>query len=454
MSTRALLCIIATSVVIFAFSYSAANADGPTSPAADISAPAAAENFVAATVLLTADQGVCGSGFLIDRRRIITNAHVTRSLCPAGRCDRLRALRAPQIGSPADHEIGGAPYTLRLEMASLDFAIIDLGTAVDRDPPFRLAKDARQGDKLEMLGFPGCGPLRGTAGEIITRDRLRLFTSVMGSHGSSGSPVFRANGEVLGIADQAPTIAVGLSSLLFGTTFASRALPAELIVEASTAGEKTPILSALAELSSFYSETVASTNDRQQRLRLALELLARVNSLGEDALRERADPYDLRPIFSINSGLPLLLRLPWRAPMSPLAALADTLAFQTTLETKGWKSSGLRHRSEEEIRNLLLLSGRSPEHAERIFELIRARGFDSEGIEMQIALVATPWILLALLIATLWSASLGYVFALARGGLFRRIFITFLVGIALWPLSLLIFLFRRRSATRRAVTAS
>ena len=48
-----------------------------------------------------------------------------------------------------------------------------------------------------------------------------------------------------------------------------------------------------------------------------------------------------------------------------------------------------------------------------------------------------------------WTFSMGYVFGIARGGYLRRALTTLLVAVALWPLSLVVFMLRSLCLTLR-----
>ena len=137
--------------------------------------------------------GVQGSGWVVRRGLVATNAHV------------VAGQESPQIAAPNGRVIEARPvyYDPKTDVSLLSVRGLGL-------PPLPIGEEP-SGEHVVLLGYPNDGPLTGTAAtagrprKVLTPDaysrRLRLRTVVplrgRVEHGESGGPVIDERGEVV-----------------------------------------------------------------------------------------------------------------------------------------------------------------------------------------------------------------------------------------------------------------
>jgi len=143
---------------------------------------------------------VCGTGFIDGNGYIVTNAHLVRSLCPADDCSGLSIGSAPALGAAVTPRPLTASPRVVAVLPAFDLGFIDAAL-----PPstVQISGIGQTGDGVATLGFPGCNSLEYSNGTIRSADALHLVTTLLGGHGSSGSPIINGAGEVVGIVDEA-----------------------------------------------------------------------------------------------------------------------------------------------------------------------------------------------------------------------------------------------------------
>jgi S1-C subfamily serine protease len=138
--------------------------------------------------------GVQGSGWVVRRGLVATNAHV------------VAGQETPRVAAPNGRVVEAIPvyYNAKTDVALLSTR----GLGV---PALRIAGEAPSGDPVVLLGYPNDGPLTGTAvtaghprkvlaPDIYTsRLRLRTVVPLRGrvEHGESGGPVIDREGNVV-----------------------------------------------------------------------------------------------------------------------------------------------------------------------------------------------------------------------------------------------------------------
>lgn len=139
-------------------------------------------------------EGATGTGFLIDRRTIITNRHV------------VETSRRVEVSTWDGDELP----VVSVEQATVpDLALIHLAADFTAAAPPKLAThDAKVGTKLYIVGYPEGRAPRGTTG-VVTKYRKKgelgepfPFGEMSGNvfPGNSGSPVVDELGRVVGVA--------------------------------------------------------------------------------------------------------------------------------------------------------------------------------------------------------------------------------------------------------------
>ncbi len=155
-----------------------------------------------------------GTGFLVAQNRIMTNYHVFDAANQAGR--PLFAFfdhdGSKKISELPKYKIEGIPLASSIA-TSLDYVILELETSVDQSRGCFTLCDYRPQfrEALHVLGHPGMqgqqdgkldpAPLTLRSGILFDHDShsKRIAYSAETLPGSSGSPVFRENFELIGI---------------------------------------------------------------------------------------------------------------------------------------------------------------------------------------------------------------------------------------------------------------
>jgi len=179
-----------------------------------------------AVVLLSSPvHNVCGTGFIRPDGRVVTNKHLTDSLCPRDRCEDLLIRRAAGIDLPADIPVPAVTPRVSAVIPALDVALLDIGLSPQSAPvppgftapeTIPLGAPSAVGDEVTTLGFPRCGPLKISRGRVLAADQIRLTTDLRGAPGQSGSPIINGAGAATGIVDEATDVGAALTALATG----------------------------------------------------------------------------------------------------------------------------------------------------------------------------------------------------------------------------------------------
>ena len=319
-----------------------------------------------AAVLQLRSQNACATGFLLNDGRVVTNAHVARSICPFGDCQQLSVLRADAVGGqPAPVDVGAV--TVLASYPALDLAILQLATPPHFPSPFTLqAPPAALGATGTTLGFPNCSALERSVGQVIDSDPLGFRTTTPVSHGSSGSPVVDDRYQVIGIVSEVTGVLPAIGSFVLGSRADARAVRAELLD--AVRGAQTP-LAALALQARWINGFASSVwpLSAPSRLVRSFHLFGALEGLGTSATR--AEPSAARLLFSGTQSFESwsgLADVNWAAPE---IQTLDQTALVRLCEEHGLRSSPSSSISLEELRHSLQQSGRPPEHVDTLIAL-------------------------------------------------------------------------------------
>lgn len=172
-----------------------------------------------------ADQPVaaCGSGALIDSRHIITSAHTFFNADGTEKRDPTQTWIAFGWTQASGNEMLASnvfkgkrvvawAYDADKGRGSSDWAIIELGkpddpskSAISNLPTMPLSvEDAPMNAPLWMVGHP-CGlPQKYATGKVTDRNTLSFSTNLDAFEANSGSPVFNATNQLVGILMSGP----------------------------------------------------------------------------------------------------------------------------------------------------------------------------------------------------------------------------------------------------------
>jgi V8-like Glu-specific endopeptidase len=413
--------------------------------------PISAENkvpqaLIDSVVLLTANNSRCATGFITKDGILYTNAHVINSLCVARKCSNIKIKKASAIGRLADIELDIKNISVKAMSSMLDVAILE-SEEIKNSGTFELAGyPIKEKQAVSVLGFPGCKELAFSSGEVISSQTLRTYTSTDGAHGSSGSPLIDETGKVVGIVNQASSIAGGLGSLLFETKFKNRAVPISTISEVFTdIGSNASITTQVKLLNSFY-KTELSKVLGLDRIRESLELSQRIRSLADDILNSEYISPETIYLTIAERDLIFLASLPWKKEFAELAKESQELAIYAAIESRGLLNQNFQKIERQELEEALKNSNHPTEQISKVLDIFEsAEAQKNGGVYSMGTRYILPIIITVGGLFFIYSFTLGIVFSTAYGGFIKRIFKTALVGIALWPISFVIFLLFRRN---------
>jgi hypothetical protein len=131
------------------------------------------------------------------------------------------------------------------------------------------------------------------------------------------------------------------------------------------------------------------------------------------------------------------------APSTPFEARVERVAFARALEQFGPQQSFLRPWSLTEFTDQLRATHHSESQEEQLKTLL-AHAFHSQypGYQLMILSLGVTLSVFSFILLPPWGISVGYVWARTEGGIFGKLGVTLFITL-LWPLSLVIFRFRR-----------
>ena len=406
------------------------------------------KELVNSVVLLSSENGRCGTGFISNENQIYTNAHVINSICPARDCKKIKLHRANAVGQPANEEIKHGSLKVLKISAVLDMAVIvaDIDSQNEFKGSLMLSSDAPiANENVYSLGFPGCKNLTLSSGVIKSSQALRVFTTTSGSHGISGSPLINRDGKVKAIVNQAASISGGLKSLLAGSNFENRAVPINTVTEVFNDYSNSLVIEARL-INQFYRENVRPL-EGSMRIRESLEFSQRLRGLLDDAVNFPELLQNVAPLLALDKDLLFLAGLPYKENV--LTNEIEKIAFANALEVRGLSDQRLVPIDRASIHNALKNSARPDPQITALMDLVdTARNQKFSGLYVYAAGYLLPLFCILILLFFIYTFSLGYVFARSHGGLLKRIGKTLLIAIAFWPISLIVFVFYNKKNNR------
>ncbi len=386
-------------------------------------------------VMLTAPNGACGSGVLLGDGRILTNAHVATTLCPTFQCEHISVEYSVAVGEPAQKQIPHESLRIERDIAVFDLSVLRLSPAPSTSTaPIFATQPPQPGDEVFLVGFPSCEILRVSRGSIKEVGLIHLQTDAKGTYGSSGSPIFNKNFELVGLADESRSLIPALIALSVGRDFELRG--------ANLASLKplfeTPALNLIdQELTLLLSYYIAEVMPRQdfERYRLGLGFLTMVEELKADLAQQSAPTNYTLPFLTTNTHVQKFLSLPF----ANLSQESSLVALAKIREDDGFLREGFQTVSMEEIRRVLKphLSLTNQAYLEKLLTPPHPI-----GLTYRLLLLGLTATALLLFIAILWALSLSQVFYRSQGSRFSRLIKALAIGVFFWPLSWIIWLWR------------
>lgn len=399
------------------------------------------QNIVKSAVMIRGTNGYCGSGVILHDGRILTNAHITQSICPYGKCAGVKIFRAAQIGGQPDEQIDNGSVRLEREVASLDFAI--LSTAEPSALASDLGKDAvrvKTDEAVYAVGFPHCGALTASEGKVYQVDTLSIRTSTRGTYGSSGSLLLNSSNQLVGILREAASLQQGLLSSALGTHFELSAVPYDPVLQHRALPDAESILYEAKQLNKHYKEELIHRHGLR-RLLDGLEYCARTEAIARRAQALRLPGEAIAGFLQIDSELNALTRSTPPAEGNELAQEIEKLTVGYNLESNGLYSEEFQPLNTTTLISEIEASGRPSKLAAELRDLIE--GFKAEpysGVTLTLLVITIIIAAIAFVATIFWTLCGTFVYRRTTGGRVRKIIFTTLINGLLWPLMLLVVL--------------
>lgn len=426
---------LAQLTVIFGtfFSTIAANLDAQGS--GDIIPP------VIHSVLMISGEKACGTAVMTSDQQIVTAAHLAKSICSTTNCSDLKLFKSAGPGHTATQPVQFDKIILKKELAIFDLSIFEV-SGISPNHSTRLTKKGPTAlEPVKVFGFPKCGRLAISTGEIEEINPLQIMTTAGGLPGNSGSPLLNSKNELIGIITNTPSIWQSVLALSIGRHASLRAAPIDLIQTLARADDSTVALKQLEVLDNYYRTSVANQK-AGKRLSSGLDFLSIVERLKDWIAQADVDLNNFRPLFIANT---LLFSEPLKINSSKnqrLFEAAELIAAAYAIEGRAFLDNNL---SLQNFDNWLLAfnqTDRSVEHKEAVETLIKgAQKSGYMGFFIN-ALARVFWLAFPItLLLLFWSWSLGHVFASVGGTKPKRFAIMLVVAFLFWPISYLVFIF-------------
>jgi len=403
------------------------------------------DEVIKSVVMLSSASGSeCASGFLTEEGYIITNAHVTASLCEFGNCGDILVRRAAGIGEIASEVIVHSGLELVHEAPSFDFAILKfVGNGIARGV-FGSPKTPNAGDAVFSLGFPLCGPLYLSEGIITEKNDLHLYTSARASHGSSGSPYFDENYQLLGIVDEAKSIVAALFGRLSGRKFNSRGFRGDVLISILDEEPGKRDLRTVKLINNYHQSRIMPATGIS-RLRAGFDFMNTVQRTKRELVTSDHDPQKLVSLFFMGDEVTTLATISPGDPDDEFVRELERMVFAYNLEVKGARGAMLKPIDVSSFQREIYQTERATEQVDVLMSLLKDyKNNQYPGMEISVAQYLALLLFIVLPLGFFWAISLGYVYARARGSMIRRFFVSLLTGVFFWPVSFVYFVVQSR----------
>ncbi len=386
------------------------------------------------SIVLLSGSEMCATGFIVDDQ-IVTNAHVTDSLCPYGTCEPITVRIMDSTETNSWKSLTDQPGTLVREVPSLDIALLRIPNIQNNTFSPRDFSSAPIRTDVTTLGFPGCQEFTVSEGKVLSKNILSFHTSALHSPGSSGSPVFDKQFNIIGIVAAAGTVFESLSSKITDLPFSAKAVDGEAAQIVLWMNESELALVQMQMLNTLYRESVIPS-EGLDRLTKSLDW-----TVAADGILDRTTFFQLNQhtSFALVNGMRdslEFLNQPFPSSATPELLEAEKLGTAYALEIYGLQNTDLEEIAMNSLLDELHDSGRPTSHIEALKYLI-SRAYIHEPAELIATFLKTVCIILPLL--CLWGWTLGYVYRALHGTWYLRLIKMAAIGIGFWPLSLIAF---------------
>ncbi len=399
--------------------------------------------FIPSVLLLTSPgNNACATGFILPNGLVLTNAHVARALCPFGACEDVSAFRAGAIGELPKQKLASQGITIRTVIPALDVAFLDMHSSEPLTGVFAQTAPPAIQTEVHSLGFPKCGALSVSDGKILSQGTLNFGTSLSGAHGSSGSPVFNAQGDLLGIVAESDSISGGLLSLISDYKFEAVAMRADRALALGTSDPRA-LLEKQSDLLLEHYRTGLRLMPAFQRSRAAVSFIGAVEALKDEIIF--ASEFPERVAFLPLGQSARYISEVEITPSTSLMRSLATLVLAYNLEVKGPFLTPLQRLNVDSLFEALNKRGLPSDLLGEWKDLLMTSAASSyPGLELYGMTIVAEILIIAVIVVGALMLSAGYVYGRLRGSRLKR-FLWSAACFIIWPIPLFVALRQRRS---------
>jgi hypothetical protein len=265
---------------------------------------------------------------------------------------------------------------------------------------------------------------------------VHFSTTARGSFGSSGSPIFSADGSLVGIADEAGSVSGALLASAVGRQFVVRGVQLPLLHPLLTAPAEEQHQGELSLLLRYYIEEVSRAKGFA-RARLGSGFITMSDELGTALAQHGASPSLLRPLLAAHTHLRRYSDFGSERPNET----ALLVAVARSIEEHGLLDESLRLVPRALVQEVLA-AVLSPDGAAALKQILgRAAPL---GLSHRFLLWGCGLAVFFAALAALWGASFTVVYFRSTGERTARVFKAVLVALVFWPLSFVLWWVKAR----------
>jgi hypothetical protein len=388
--------------------------------------------------ILHSSTGRCGSGFISGTNKIVTAAHVARSVCGAKICEDLSLI----LGDSA--EIHRPVVSVIQIINSLDVALLEISPELLPDS-----------NKLKpvpsnfsgIAGYPSCGDLTLSSGGLTRPSSSTVYSSALGMKGSSGSPIF-LDGSLIGIALESDGLLNGTLGLFLKVPHKLKGRPVEALKPLTEPIRQSLITEAQLIENEFINEVLNLRG--LQRIVASIRYLERVRNFSRRLSASDEPEHSLAGFNGVSLGRDTeeLIEQVVQRP-SALSNIIIKLFLRSYLERVGFWDEFLTPVPPQSITKVIYGSNLSPSSKNQLLAIItETQQAGYPGVEW----VILWYVAIGSVVVSAFLASLGYIWGRVRGeggSFLHAALTTIIIALLLWPVGWFLFLIKRHFFSRK-----
>lgn len=391
--------------------------------------------------VLIKNNTICASGFLTNKKQIITANHVV-SNCYKGICKNfdvflngkkliLEKVTVDKVSFPFDIAV------LNIEGEDIPSTGIDFNNTNNA---------LNVGTNVIIEGFPKCGDLKQSKGIILENTSLVGATTAKTNFGNSGSIVLDEEGNFVGMATKAFSLNGAIKSLITGSEHNGYFIKAEHINKILLLKEEEILPYEIITLKNFYLTNIMQ-NISQKKHEMTFHFVLMVNKIFENLPLQKIDNNSfLRKILDSYQNAPFILsNISYSRLLSNIEEDAETLSLIYSFEKNGFRSSKLNLLNPTLLKENLNSNERSENHKKELNMII-----DNAQKNIQFSYIITymarcAWfILFGAMLLYIWIFGTGYYYKVFQGNFIKRVLLSIF-----WPISAILNKFCKKEKTKK-----